>query len=1423
MNEDAKLAYSKDSGLISALLERVSDGIVAFDSQMNYTYVNARGGELLGRAPGDLIGKNYWAEYPEAKGTPIANAYLAALERQKAIQFEEYYASSDRWFENRIYPSPDGLSIFFADITEHKKAELALQESERRFREMLENIHLIAVLLDSEGRVTFCNEFLLQTTGYTRDEVIGCDWFTQFVPDTHTEVKETFLQGLERGEIAAQYENPIRTKSGTERIIRFSNTLLQDGQGKAIGTTSIGEDITERKEVEAALVESETRLRTIVQSEPECIKLLDADGILLDMNPAGLALVEADSLDEVAGEPIDGVLLPEYRDAFKALNAQVFRGESGNLEFEIVGLKGTRRWLETHAVPMRNAEGAIVSLLGLTRDITERRRAEDALRASETRYRSLFNSGPDGVFITDAEGNYLDVNPSGERLFGYTHEELLTMRIADLVAAEETPRVHPEVEEVKAGMNQYREWQFRRKDGSFFAGEVVAVPMPDGNLLGIVRDITERKRAEAEIHYQANLLGSMSDAIISTNLDFVIRSWNSAAEVIYGWRAEDAIAQLVGALIPTEHPNNDGTEILQHLRTGGFWKGEVIQKRKDGTSLYIFSSVSLTRDNDGNPIGYVAVNRDITAHKQAEIEKARFLNVLEASLNEIYMFDANTLHFQYVNDGARRNLGYSAEKLRTMTPIDIKSEFSEATFQKLLEPLRRHQKNKLVFQTFYRRADETRYPVEVQLQLVDQEGSALFLAIVNDITARKELEAAHQASESQYRLLFENMGEGFSLQEIITDEKGRAVDFRILSANQAYERHTGINPQLVIGKTAGELQPGKDIGHIEEYARVVSNGEPFECETFSPLLDRHFRVRAYRFQPGHFATIFEDISERKQAENALRESEEKLSNLIDASMQGVALIQEGKITYVNAANCAITGYSPEESLTLSSMQQLAAVHPDDRGGVIERQARAERGEPIAEWNELRIIRKDGDVRWVLTSTKKLTLQGKPARLGMMIDITERKKAEQETRLYLDKLTALNKAALQLQRLQSPQMLANEIIISLESILNYTYSALLLIDESSGRLIPFALSAQGQSDAFVEEDKKFVESWDIRVGKGITGWVAQTGEKVRSGNVQLDPRYMGLRDGIHSELCVPLKANERIIGVINIESTQADAYSEADEYVLETVAAQVSIAIQNTRLYRQVQKQSAELEQRVQERTAQLQLANNALESFSYSVSHDLRAPLRAIGGFAEIIARRHRSDLNAQGQHYFDNIVRASERMDHLIDDLLTYARLGRSVTSNRPVSLADLLQEIGKTLHPYGDEIHGILKIDESLPTIPGDPTLLGQIFTNLVENALKYHQPDLPPRVSVDWYAEDAYVIVCVRDNGIGIPPEQNKKIFDIFQRLHPEDEYAGTGIGLATVKKAVDLLGGEIWVESQVGKGATFFVKLPKDREADFDDLN
>ncbi len=237
-----------------------------------------------------------------------------------------------------------------------------------------------------------------------------------------------------------------------------------------------------------------------------------------------------------------------------------------------------------------------------------------------------------------------------------------------------------------------------------------------------------------------------------------------------------------------------------------------------------------------------------------------------------------------------------------------------------------------------------------------------------------------------------------------------------------------------------------------------------------------------------------------------------------------------------------------------------------------------------------------------------------------------------------------------------------------------------------------------------------------------------------------------------------------------------------------------------------------LEERVATRTAELNAINNELESFSYSVSHDLRAPLRHVTGFATLLERHAGSALDAQGRRYLRTITDAAQRMGTLIDDLLAFSRMGRTALSKRPVDLGRLVEEAQAEVT---DRING-RPVDWNvgpLPIVQGDPALLRPALVNLLSNAIKYSSTREVSRVEIGVSSStDDEVVVFVRDNGVGFDMAYASKLFGVFQRLHRTDEFAGTGIGLANVRRIVQRHGGRTWAEAKVDAGATFYFSLP-----------
>jgi signal transduction histidine kinase len=225
--------------------------------------------------------------------------------------------------------------------------------------------------------------------------------------------------------------------------------------------------------------------------------------------------------------------------------------------------------------------------------------------------------------------------------------------------------------------------------------------------------------------------------------------------------------------------------------------------------------------------------------------------------------------------------------------------------------------------------------------------------------------------------------------------------------------------------------------------------------------------------------------------------------------------------------------------------------------------------------------------------------------------------------------------------------------------------------------------------------------------------------------------------------------------------------------------------------------------------AELETKNHELELFSYSISHDLRGPLHTIKELTETLAEHHRDSLTEEERNYPDDIHRAVVRMDRFIDDLLNYARLGRKSVMLRTMPPGLVIAQVRELLAPRIQEKGATITVADDLPDIAGEQTLLLQIFSNLFDNALTYCPAERAPEITITGAKDGRNAVVCVADNGIGIPAGQQEHIFEMFSRLYSEDEYPGTGIGLAIVKKAVELQGGSVRLESAAGRGSRFYL--------------
>jgi signal transduction histidine kinase len=349
-----------------------------------------------------------------------------------------------------------------------------------------------------------------------------------------------------------------------------------------------------------------------------------------------------------------------------------------------------------------------------------------------------------------------------------------------------------------------------------------------------------------------------------------------------------------------------------------------------------------------------------------------------------------------------------------------------------------------------------------------------------------------------------------------------------------------------------------------------------------------------------------------------------------------------------------------------------------------------------------------------------------------------------------------------------------------------------------------------SDKTVEE----LESGVIRVGECLCGRCAEDGVPLilhsKKEVLEYATRDSQRGEDIRFHAAFPMMVESRCIGVLCVFTRTDKKPSERSLKLLETATKQIAIAIERARLFEEVKQSAEELEQRVAQRTLQLENANKELESFSYSVSHDLRAPLRAIDGFSLVVLEDYSEKLDDEGQRYLNRIRSAAVRMGQLIDDILRLSRVTRAEMNLGRIDLSKIAESIAADLTESHPERKVEFVIESGLVT-EADANLMKIALENLIGNAWKFTGGREIARIEFGAIQKNGKPAYYVKDNGAGFDPAYMDKLFIAFQRLHSDVEFPGTGIGLATVKRIIQRHGGEVWAEGEVDKGATFYFTL------------
>jgi PAS domain S-box-containing protein len=1171
-------------------------------------------------------------------------------------------------------------------------------------------------------------------------------------------------------------------KAGALDYIVKTETTLADMPHVAERALREWRHVVERARAESRLRASEERYRRLLESVTDYIytvKIEEGQPAATSHGPACVAVTGYTSEDYAADPHLWHRMVHEGdKEAVTHQAAQVLSGGSPPpLEHRLIHKDGSIRWVRHTPVSRRDEQGRLVAYDGLIADITERKRAEEALRVGEERLRSLFEQANDAIFIENENDEILDVNTRACKLLGYSREELLRMHVPDLQAPEVRGQLGTVIKGELMRGSQPTETLDIHRDGTRIPVEVSTTRVrggEDGLALSIVRDITRRKRAEdalresmevearakaaeaaklelekeiayrmkaeealqEQFHFLQKLIDTIPTPIFYKDIHGVYQGCNAAFEAYLGLPKEAIVGKLIYDIAPQDLAETYREADLALFRQPGIQTYETSVLYADGTRHDVIFNKAAFRNADGSVGGLAGTILDITDRKRAEEALNRRAAQL-ALISDVGRKIAAALDLGEVLSRAARlvqqGFGYHHVALFTVD----------------------RDRGELVMKA---RAGEfaNLYPLDHRIKLgqgmVGWAGVHGVRLLANDVR-----------SEPRYVNFFPG---------VIPTQSELCVPIRVGSEN------VGV---LDVQSPQQDAFDGNDVMVMEtladQIAIAISNARLYEA-------------------------VQRELAERKRAEEALETERRRLFAVLEELPAWIYL------------------QAPDHSIRFANRYFREQFGETEASPCYE--VLWGRLEPCEECGTFRVFDTQTPQEWEWSQTPNgriyqlyaypfTDIDGSPLVLELGIDITERKRAEEELKRRNKELSARNAIATTVGQSLDLDHILKATLDTVLQVIEIDAGWIQLIDEDKEERTLSMVAQRGLSEVMAQEVRT------LRWGEGLSGQVAQSGQPLVVSSASDDPRLAtesGRREGLHAFAAVPIQSKEKVQGVLGIVSRRPRELSSHEVQLLTAVGHQIGLAIENVRLAKKASE--IELLREVDRLRSEL-LAN---------ISHELRTPLGLITVFCTTLLRDDVDFDRETRREFLHDIREETDKLEELVDNLLDLSRIqdGRLRLDKSPTDISQLARKVVKPLeiqiaqsesHLLTETglLHRLLHDFSPDPLVAMvDPKSIEQVLRNLLSNAIKYSPEG--GTITIQGREDRGQILVRVSDQGVGIPAEEQDKIFERFYRVENEitQNVRGAGLGLPVCRGIVEAHGGRMWVESAPGVGSAFCFALP-----------